>query len=168
MDLDALRTLINTTPGPTAPDIDGHARAWLASAGMEITTGDGDPVVLFVLAVDEDLDFRAFALPGALIDEVAHRDLAALHGAAFEHHFTADLEPRQFAGAFRVCGGTTIEPDVFSDQIEDLREEVEGEGEAPDYDALIASAGSWNEYRIASGAALGGPVSHVYSATLCM
>ena len=130
MELDALRTLIRTTPGPMAPDIDAKARAWLASADMEIATGDGDPIVLFVLAVDEDAGFHAYALPGALVDEAAHRDLAALHRAAFEHHFTADLEPRQFAGAFRVCGGTTMEPDVFADQIEDLRDEVEDEGDA--------------------------------------
>ncbi len=36
-----------------------------------------------------------------------------------------------------------------------------------DVDALLASAGSWAAHRVKSGAMLG-PISHVYSANLCM
>ena len=168
MKLEDLRTLIRSTPGPTGPEIDAQARAWLGSHGFELAPGDGDPVALVVFAVDADADFMAFALPRHVLDEQAHRDLAALHRAAFEHFFTADLAPEQFAGALRICGGTTSEPDVFDDQIEDLRAEIEDQGIELDYDALRRTAGTWNEYRISSGATLPGPISHVYSATLCM
>lgn len=167
MDLDDLRDLIHTTPGPTGPEIDAQARAWLGKFGLQLQTGGGDPVVLIVLAVDEDGDFKAFGVPGKLVDAQAHRDLAALNRAAFEFFFTADLRPDQFAGALRICGGTTEEPDVFEDQIQSTQEEADEDVDI-DYDALRKSAGSWNEFRLASGANLPGPISHVYSATLCM
>lgn len=168
MKLEDLRTLVRTAPGPTHPEIDPQARAWLATHGMQLEPGEGEPVVLVVLVIDEKMDFSVFAVPAASLDEQAHRDLAALHRAAFEFHFTADLRPEQFAGAFRICGGTTTEPDVFADQIEDLREEVSDEGVEVDFEALLGTAGSWNEHRLTNGAKLPGPITHVYAATLCM
>jgi hypothetical protein len=168
MQLEALRTLIETTPGPTGPEIDAQARAWLAASGMNVEPGEGDPVVLIVLAVDEDMDFSAFAVPAASLDVAAYLELAEVNRAGFEFHFTGDLAPEQFAGAFRLCGCTTTEPDVFADQIDTLREEVDEQIEGVDYEALLAAAGSWIPYRLTDGARLSGPISHVYSATLSM
>lgn len=170
MELEKLRSFIDATPGPSDTRIDDKARAWLASVGLEVEPGqaNGSPVVVVALAVDEDADVRVFAIPGGEIDEAAHAELAAVNGAAFEHHFTADLEPRQFAGAFRICGLTSEEPDVFQDQIDDLRDEVEDDGVSIDFDALVEAAGAWTRYRIDGGATLTGPITHVYSATLCM
>jgi hypothetical protein len=164
MDHDAMRTLIKTTPGPTAPDIDAQAREWLGKAGFELISGDGDPVVLVVFGRDEDSDIGVYALPASGVDAQAHEDLAKVNGAFFAFHFGVDLKPEQFAGALRICGGTTDEPDVFEEQLDDVRDDLEG----VDVDALLAAAGSWEDHRVDSGATLSGPISHVYSANLCM
>ncbi len=163
MKLDTMRTLIETTPGPTAPDIDTGAREWLGEAGFVLESGDGDPVVLVVFGRDYDSDIFVYALPASSLDEQAHDDLARVTRAFFAFHFAADLKPEQFAGALRICGGTTDEPDVFEEQLDDVRAELDG----VDVDALLASAGSWAAHRVKSGAMLG-PISHVYSANLCM
>ncbi|MCA9574788.1 MAG: hypothetical protein R3B40_07100 [Polyangiales bacterium] len=170
MDFDQLRNLIKSSPRSTGPDIDQRAREWLATADVEVTAGpeDGAPIVLAVLGVDEDCEARIFALPAGLLDEQAHADLAAVHGRYFEWFFTADLAPEQFAGAFRFCSGSSTEPDIFAEQVEELRGDVEAEGLEIDLDALVASAGAWNEHAIASGATLSGPITHVYTANLCM
>ena len=34
--------------------------------------------------------------------------------------------------------------------------------------ALLAAAGSWEAHRVNTGAELSGPITHVYSANLCM
>ncbi len=166
MELDRLRSLIDGAPDSSHPELDPQARAWLSSADLEVTVGDGEPVVLVALAVDEDMAVHVYAIPGESLDVQAHSELAAVHRAAFEHFFMSDLEPAQFAGALRILGGRSEEPDVF----EELIEEVEGEGEAEDLplDAIRASAGTWNALQLVSGAALRGPVSHFYAATLCM
>lgn len=164
MKLDTMRTLIKTTPGPTAPDIDTRAREWLAKAGFELTSGAGDPVVLVVFGRDEDADIQVYALPASSVDEQAHDDLAKVSGAFFEFYFAADLKPEQFAGALRICGGATDESDVFEEQLDEVRDELDG----VDVEALLAAAGSWQEHRVTSGATLAGPISHVYSANLCM
>jgi hypothetical protein len=164
MELDTMRTLIHSTPGPTAPDIDAQAREWLGKAGFQLTSGDGDPVVLVVFGRDYDSDIFVYALPASGVDEQAHEDLAKVTGAFFEFHFGADLKPEQFAGALRICGGTTDEPDVFEEQLDDVRGDLDG----VDVDALLAAAGSWEVHRVDDGATLSGPISHVYSANLCM
>lgn len=166
MDLDRLRTLIDSSPESSHPEVDPQAREWLRSADLEVNVGDGDPVVLVALAVDEDMAVHVYALPAETLDARAHADLAAVHRAAFEHFFMSDLEPAQFAGALRILGGRSDEPDVF----EELVEEVEGEGEAEDLplDAIREALGSWNESVVASGTPLRGPVSHFYAATLSM
>lgn len=164
MEHDLMRTLIKTTPGPTAPDLDAQARAWLGKAGFELTSGDGDPVVLVVFGRDYDADISVYALPASGVDEQAHADLAKVNRAFFEFHFAVDLQPQQFAGALRICGGATDEPDVFAEQLDDVRGDLDG----VDVDALLAAAGSWAPYRVKSGATLSGPISHVYSANLCM
>ncbi len=159
-----MRTLIKSTPGPTGSEIDAQAREWLGKAGFELSSGDGDPVVLVVFGRDDDGDIGVFALPSEQVDEQAHADLAAVNRAFFEFHFGADLKPEQFAGALRICGGTTDEADVFEEQVDEYRDDL---GDL-DVDALIESAGSWEEHRVDSGAELSGPISHVYSANLCM
>lgn len=166
MELDRLRSLIDGAPDSTHPEIDPQARAWLSSADLDVTVGDGDPVVLIALAVDEDMAVHVYAVPTETLDAQAHTELAAVHRAAFEHFFMSDLEPAQFAGALRILGGRSDEPDVF----EELIEEVEGEGEADDLplDAIRSSVGTWIDLELASGGSLRGPVSHVYAATLCM
>ena len=166
MDLDRLRSLIRDIPGPTHPEIDPQARAWLASADLDVQFGDGEPVVLLAMAVDEQMAVNVYAVPAEIFDERAHRELAAVHGAAFEFFFMSDLMPEQFAGALRFCGGTSDEPDVFEDQVA----EVEEEGEADDIDveAIRGTVGTWNAFAVQSGQTLRGPVSHVYAATLSM
>ncbi len=166
MELDRLRSLIDDAPDSSHPEDDPEARAWLRTADLDVTVGDGDPVVLVALVVDEDMAVHVYAVPGEALDAKAHTDLAAVHRAAFEHFFMSDLEPAQFAGALRILGGRSNEPDVF----EELIEEVEGEGEADDLplDAIRSSAGTWNDLQVASGGSLRGPVSHFYAATLCM
>ncbi len=111
---------------------------------------EGEAVVLAVLGVDEDREARVFALPAALLDEQAHRDLAEVHGRFFQWYFGADLAPEHFAGAFRFLGGTSTEPDIFAELIEEMRDEVEG----LDLDALLETAGSWNQYSLTSEATL--------------
>ena len=166
MDLDRLRNLIDGCPESSHPEIDAQARAWLRSADLEVSFGDGAPLVLVALAVDEDSDVHVYAIPAEALDDRAHADLAAVHRAAFEHFFMSDLEPTQFAGALRLLGGRSDEPDVF----EELVEEIEGEGEAEDLplSAIRETLGSWNELSVTSGDALRGPISHFYAATLCM
>lgn len=166
MELDRLRSLINDAPDSSHPEVDAQARAWLSSADLEVTIGDGEPVVLVALAVDEDAAVHVYAVPGEALDAQAHTQLAAVHRAAFEHFFMSNLEPAQFAGALRILGGRSDDPDVF----EELIEEVEGEGEADDLplDAIRSSVGTWNDLEIVSGGSLRGPVSHFYAATLCM
>src|SRR5690242_16130921 len=115
MNFDAMRTLIKTSPGPTAPDIDEQARAWLGKAGFQLASGDGEPVVLVVFGRDEEGDVGVYALPSSGVDPQVHEDLANVNRAFFEFHFAADLRPEQFAGALRICGGTTDEPDVFEE-----------------------------------------------------
>lgn len=159
-----MRTLIKTTPGPTAPDVDAQAREWLGKAGFQLTSGDGDPVVLVVFGRDDAGDIGVYALPASGVDEQAHGDLAKVNMAFFEFHFAVDLRPEQFAGALRICGGTTDEPDVFEEQLDDVRADLDG----VDVDALLAAAGSWQAHRVDNGATLSGPISHVYSANLCM
>lgn len=170
MKLEQLRNFIDSKPGPTGPEIDAQARAWLAAHEYEVehTEGDGSPIVLIVFGVDENPDPSVFALPGSMLDEQAHRDLAAVHGAYFEWFFSADLRPEQYAGAFRFCGGASEEPDVFEDQITEIRPDAEDAGVEIDFDGIQASVGSWNAHRVERGGALPGPISHVYVANLCM
>ncbi|MBX3183530.1 MAG: hypothetical protein KIT72_02795 [Polyangiaceae bacterium] len=167
MEMATLRSFINSAPGLTDTDIDPRAREWLATIGFTVTSGpaEGEAVVLAVLGVDEDREARVFALPATLLDEQAHRDLAAVHGRFFQWFFGADLAPEHFAGAFRFLGGTSTEPDIFAELIEEMREE---EVEGIDLDALLETAGSWNQYRLTSEATLSGPITHVYVANLCM
>lgn len=166
MDLDQLRNLIDETPGPTHPELDAQARAWLESYGTKFEKG-GDPVTLVVLAVDEDADARVFAVPASELDETAHAQLAAVTGCAFEWHFSADLEPAQHPGALRLLSGSAQEPELIGELIEDLRDEFEDELDEATLETLTQNAGSWSGFAVGNGAAVG-PITHVYSATLCM
>ena len=166
MELGRLRSLIDTTPDPTHPEIDDQARAWLASAGLDVQVSDGGPVVLLAFAVDEDADIRVFAVPGERFDARAHEDLAAVHRAAFEFFFMSDLTPEQFAGALRFCGGASEEPDVWEDQVAEVEED--GEVTGLDVETIRGTVGTWNAFRVHSGDTLRGPISHVYATTLCM
>ena len=66
------------------------------------------------------------------------------------------------------CGGASEEPDVFEDQITEIRPDAEDAGVEIDFDGIQASVGSWNAHRVERGGALPGPISHVYVANLCM
>jgi len=166
MELEQLRHFIDSAPCSTEPDMDTRARAWLASLELEFRFGEGDPVVLVAVAVDEDADVRLYALPAEQVDAQAHRDLAAVHQSAFEFFFASDLEPPQFAGALRICGGMSEEPDVFEDQVEEVAQQVEDAG--TDLGAIRASVGTWTAYEVVAGQEVRGPIGHVYAATLCM
>lgn len=166
MELDDLRDLIDNTPGPTHPEIDAQARAWLEGYGTTFKPGS-DSVALVVLAVDEDSDIRVFAVPSAELDEAAHAQLAAVSGCAFEWHFAADLEPAQHPGALRLLSGSAEEPELIGELIEDLRDEFEEDLDEATLETLTQNAGSWSGYRVTDGSSVG-TISHVYSATLCM
>lgn len=139
-------------------------RRWSHRSKWRDAVATPEPVVLVVFGKDYDSDIQVYALPGASVDEQAHADLAEVSRAFFEYHFAVDLQPEQFAGALRICGGATDEPDVFEEQLDEVRGELDG----VDVDALLAAAGSWAPHRVRSGATLAGPISHVYSANLCM
>lgn len=155
-------------PTSSEGDFDATVRAWLVEGGIAVEAGHGPSCSIVALLVDEDADVSIFALPDELLDEAAHRDLAKVSGAGFEWFFNADLAPEQFAGAFRICSGSSTEPDVFQDQVETLREEMDDEAPDMDWDTLIENAGAWNEYKLSSGGTLPGPVSHCYTARLSM
>lgn len=155
---------------PTASsnaETDAAARGWLAELGVGVQSHDGPPCTVLAVMVDEDGEIAVFAIPDSKLDAAAHAELAAVSGAAFEWHFNGDLSPEQFAGAFRICGGISTEVDVFEEQIEELCAEMDDEAPDMDWDALKAQAGAWNDYRVAAGARLG-PLTHVYTARLCM
>ncbi len=168
MGLDEMRQFMDAAPATGDDDFDAKVRGWLATDGTDVEAGDGPPCTVIAVMIDEDGECSTFALPQEVLDEAAHRDLAAVHDAAFEWHFNADLTPDQFAGAFRICGGVSHEPDVFQDQVDELREEMDDEAPDMDWDSLLESVGSWNQYRITSGGRLPGPVAHLYKARLCM
>lgn len=166
MELDQLRDFIDSAPSSAEPDLDTRARAWLASLEVEFRFGEGDPVVLVAVAVDEDADVRLYALPAEQVDAKAHHDLAAVHQSGFEFFFASDLEPQQFAGALRICGGMCEEPDVFEEQVEEVAQQVEDAG--TDLGAIRASVGTWLACELAAGQEVRGPIHHVYAVTVSM
>jgi len=168
MDSDDLRSTFKDAPSSTGPEIDAQARAWLARMGVEVSAGSGDAVVLTAIYSDEDGALHAYAVPASGFDAQAHADLAAVHKSAFEHFFTADLSAEQYAGALRMSGGASDEPDVFEELIDEVREEFEDAEVDCDFDALIESCGSWRRFEVSSGQTLSGPISHLYAVNKCM
>lgn len=170
MDLDGLNHFMQTVPArQEGTDYDAALRSWLAAGEIEVGAGDGPPCTLIVMMIDADGGVSAFAVPNTMLDAQAHEDLAAVTGAGFQYYFfNADLAPEQFAGAFRLCGGASEEPDLFEEQIEELRAEMDDEAPDMDWDALAKTAGAWNEHRLESGAKLPGPITHCYTARLSM
>lgn len=169
MKLETMRNFLDAHPATSGgDDYDATIRAWLATGEIEVEAGDGPPCTIVVTLVDYDGALHAYAIPNTQLDDQAHRDLDAVSGACFEWHFNGDLAPEQFAGAFRLFGGPTDELDVFEEQIEELREEMEDDAPDMDWDALRASAGSWNQYAIEPGATLPGPITRSYTARIAM
>ena len=169
VDLAAINAFVNSAPAATGQDnFDAIARAWLADNGHDAAAGTGPSCTIVAVGVDYDSDVGVFAVPNTLLDEAAHRDLAAVSGACFAYHFGADISPDRYAGALRIFGGTAEEVDIFEEQVDDMRADTDKATPGMDWEALLASAGAWNEYRLESGAALPGPVTHCYSARIAM
>lgn len=167
MDFDEQNAFLENAPtAGEAGDFDHRVRAWLETGGLHVTAGTG-PACTIVAVMEHELgEILVFALPAEALDESAHRDLAAVSGSGFAWHFNADIEVSAYAGAFRVFGGRSDELDVFEEQVEELREEMGDDAPSMDYDALLASAGSWLPHQLKTNATLPGPVAHCYTATL--
>ena len=166
MSFDEIKRMFESAPtGANAGELDAAARGWLVELGLGAERSEAPACTLVALMVDEDIAIEVFALPNDVLGDDAHADLAAVSGSGFAWHFNADLAPEQFAGAFRIYGGISSEHDVFEDQIEELREEMGDEAPDLDWDALLKSAGSWNEYRVQSDTTLG-PITRLYTARL--
>lgn len=162
-----MRAVMEAAPDPNDPELDPNARAWLKSLGKDVQEGT-EPVVLAALAVDYDSDVYVWAIPASQFDETAHAQLQAVTGSAFEWHFAADLQQEQYAGALRFLSGrATDEPELVGELVEDLELEEDGDVEPALLEKLINEAGSWGEFEVESGASVG-PISRVYTATLCM
>ncbi len=166
MDFDQISDFMERSPATTEPELDARARAWLASAGIDVEAGDAEPVTLVVVNDHRDCDPSVFALPQSMLGDQGHQDLERIDGHSFEHNFGIDLEPDRFVGALRIFGGICPEDekDVFEEQIDDVRDDLDA---SVDIDALYASAGAWEPYTVRPGAKLTGPVTRLYTATIC-